>query len=170
MSEVREIVTRAVLAKGRKNIKVCETIPLEQQPYSVLGCWVINHEFEVVQDQKQVNLTGSFEIDIWYAYDNNTKTDIARTTTKYQTVIKVKDIVCDATTDHTDVIVRILQQPTCTNACIKENAIEVEVVFDALAEIIGETKMMVNVYSCNDNIDPIDNLENEINEDFIPEN
>lgn len=42
--------------------------------------------------------------------------------------------------------------------------------FDALAEIIGETKMMVNVYSCNDNIDPIDNLENEINEDFIPEN
>ena len=67
-------------------------------------------------------------------------------------------------------IVRILQQPTCTNACIKENAIEVEVVFDALAEIIGETKMMVNVYSCNDNIDPIDNLENEINEDFIPEN
>jgi len=43
-------------------------------------------------------------------------------------------------------------------------------VFDALAEIIGETKMMVNVYNCNDTFDTIDNFENEINEDFINEN
>lgn len=170
MSEVREIVTRAVLAKGRKTFKICETINLDHQPYSVLGCWIINHEFEATEQQKQVAVNGSFEINIWYAYENNTKTDVVRATTTYQGTIKVKDIVCDATTDYTDVMVRILQQPTCTNACIKDNVIEVDVVFDALAEIIGETKMMVNVYSCNDNIDALDNLENEINEDFIPEN
>ena len=82
----------------------------------------------------------------------------------------MRDIVCDATTDHKDVIVRILQQPTCTNACINDGNIEVEVVFDSLAEIIGETKMMVNVYNCNDTFDTIDNFENEINEDFINEN
>ena len=170
MSEVREIVTRAVLAKGRKTFKICEGIALDNPPYSVLGCWVINHEFEATQNGKQVDIAGNFEINIWYAYDNNTKTEIARAKTAYQGCIKVRDIVCDATTDHTAVIVRILQQPTCTNACIKDNVIEVEVVFDALAEIIGETKMMVNVYSCNDNFDTIDNLENEINEDFIREN
>ena len=169
MSEVREIVTRAVLAKGRKTFKICESIHLDNQPYSVLGCWIINHEFEATQQQKQVILNGSFEINIWYAYENNTKTDVVRATTTYEGTIQVKDIVCDATTDYTDVMVRILQQPTCTNACIKDNVIEVEVVFDALAEIIGETKMMVNVYNCNDNVDALDNLENEINEDFIPE-
>ena len=170
MSEVRESVTRAVLAKGRKTFRICETITPDNPPYSVLGCWVINHEFEATQNEKQVELFGNFEINIWYAYNNNTQTEIARAKTTYQGVIKVRDIVCDATTDHKDVIVRILQQPTCTNACINDGNIEVEVVFDALAEIIGETKMMVNVYNCNDTFDTIDNFENEINEDFINEN
>ncbi len=169
MSEVREIVTRAVLAKGRKTFKICESINIDNQPYSVLGCWIINHEFEAKENARQVEINGSFEINIWYAYENNTKTDVAKATTNYQGTIKVKDIVCDATTNNTDVMVRILQQPTCTNACIKDNVIEVEVVFDALAEIIGETKIMVNVFNCNDNVDALDNLENEINEDFIPE-
>ena len=107
MSEVREIVTRAVLAKGRKTFRICETITPDNPPYSVLGCWVINHEFEATQNEKQVELFGNFEINIWYAYDNNTQTEIARAKTTYQGVIKVRDIVCDATTDHKDVIVRI---------------------------------------------------------------
>lgn len=71
MSEVREIVTRAVLAKGRKTFRICETITPDNPPYSVLGCWVINHEFEATQNEKQVELFGNFEINIWYAYDNN---------------------------------------------------------------------------------------------------
>ena len=54
MSEVREIVTRAVLAKGRKTFRICETITPDNPPYSVLGCWVINHEFEATQNEKQV--------------------------------------------------------------------------------------------------------------------
>lgn len=167
MSEVREIVTRAVLAKGRKTFKINDTITLDNLPYSVLGCWIINHEFVATQDNLCVNLNGSFEIDVWYSFNNNKETDVAKASTTYEGTIKVKEIVSDATTDHTDVIVRILQQPTCTNACIKDGNIEVEVVFDVLAETIGEAKMMVNVYNCNDTFDTIDNLENEINEDFI---
>ena len=62
MSEVREIVTRAVLAKGRKTFRICETITPDNPPYSVLGCWVINHEFEATQNEKQVELFGNFEI------------------------------------------------------------------------------------------------------------
>ncbi len=47
--------------------------------------------------------------------------------------------------------------------------IEVDIVFEVVAEIIGETKMMVTVFSqveTNDNVDD-DDFENEINEDFI---
>ena len=170
MAVYKEIVTKAVIGKGKKSFSDSYTVTPETIPTTVLGCWVINHEFEATQNEKQVELFGNFEINIWYAYDNNTQTEIARAKTTYQGVIKVRDIVCDATTDHKDVIVRILQQPTCTNACINDGNIEVEVVFDALAEIIGETKMMVNVYNCNDTFDTIDNFENEINEDFINEN
>ena len=170
MSEVREIVTRAVLAKGRKTFRINEVVTLDNEPYSILGCWIINHDFAATENNKCVKLNGSFEINIWYSLENNTRTEIARATTTYEGNIKVKDIVCDETTGHTDVIVRILQHPTCTSACINEGNIEIEVVFDALAEIIGEAKMMVNVYNCPDTIDAIDNFENEINEDFINEN
>ena len=68
MSEVREIVTRAVLAKGRKTFRICETITPDNPPYSVLGCWVINHEFEATQNEKQVELFGNFEINIWISF------------------------------------------------------------------------------------------------------
>ena len=56
MSEVREIVTRAVLAKGRKTFKINEVITLENEPYSILGCWVINHDFNATENNKCVKL------------------------------------------------------------------------------------------------------------------
>ena len=156
--------------RDRKTFSNHYNLTPEQVPTTILGCWVINHNFKGYKNGDKIEVDGSCDVNIWYAYDNNTQTEIARAKTTYQGVIKVRDIVCDATTDHKDVIVRILQQPTCTNACINDGNIEVEVVFDALAEIIGETKMMVNVYNCNDTFDTIDNFENEINEDFINEN
>ena len=173
MSEVREIVTRAVLAKGKKIFRIHENENPGNEAYSVLGCWVINHEFEATLSGKKVDLDGNFEINIWYAYDNNSKTDIARAFTKYNGTIKVREIICDSISDHCDVVARILQQPTCTNARITENGIEIEVVFEVCVEVIGETKMMVTVFQCNDTCccDTIDDdFENEINEDFINEN
>lgn len=170
MSEIREIVTRAVIAKGKKLLKIKENITPSNETFSVLGCWVINHEFEAILTGKKVDVNGNFEIDVWYSYDNNTKTDIARSETNYCETIKVRELICDNISDHCDVIVRVIQQPTCTNACITEDGIEVEIVFELLVEVIGETKMMVTVFACpNEANDVIDDFENEINEDFIKE-
>ena len=47
MNDVREIVTRAVLAKGRKKIKLKETVLVDSDVSSVLGCWIINHKYEI---------------------------------------------------------------------------------------------------------------------------
>ncbi len=170
MSEIREIVTRAVIAKGKKLLRIKENIVPNNETFSVLGCWVINHEFEATLNQKKVDLSGNFEVDVWYSYDNNTKTDIARTSTNYCETVKVRELICDSIGEHCDVIARVIQQPTCTNACITENGIEVEIVFELLVEVIGETKMMVTVFACNnDGVDTVDDFENEINEDFIIE-
>lgn len=170
MSEIREIVTRAVIAKGKKLLRIKENITPSNETFSVLGCWVINHEFEATLNQKKVDVNGCFEIDVWYSYDNNTSTDIARANTSYNETVKVRELICDSVSEHCDVIVRVIQQPTCTNACITEDGIEVEIVFELLVEVIGETKMMVTVFACNnDVVDTVDDFENEINEDFIVE-
>ncbi len=169
MNEVREIVTRAVVAKGRKIFRINEVINSNNDAFSILGCWVINHNFEAQLQDKKVDLNGNFEVNVWYAYDNNSKTDVARSTISYDGCIKVREIICDNIGDNCDVIARVLQQPTCTNAIISEQGIEIEVVFEVLVEVIGETKMMVTVFNCADNIEPDDDFENEINEDFLNE-
>ena len=170
MNEVREIVTRAVIAKGKKIFKICETVTPTNTPFSVLGCWIINHQFEAALNEKKVDLDGSFEINIWYAYDNNTKTDVAKAYTNYTGSVRVREIICDNISSQCDVIARVLQQPTCTNASITENGIEVDVVLEEAVDVIGETKIAVTAFT---NIDPDtldDSFENEINEDFINEN
>ena len=167
MNDVREIVTRAVLAKGRKKFKLKETVLVITDISSVLGCWIINHQFETELNNKEVVVKGSFENNIWYSVDNNTRTDVARSTTEYTTTVKVKEVLNDNISNHCDVVARILQQPTCTNALITNDGIEIDITFEVLVEVIGETKMMVNVVNTACPEDDLDMLENEINEDFL---
>lgn len=168
MSEIREIVTRAVVGKGKKLFRLKQLVTPSNEAFSVLGCWIINHEFEATKNGNKVDVSGNFEINIWYSYDDNTKTDIARRITSYQETVKVREVIKDNLGSSTDVMARILQQPTCTNARIVDNDIEIEVIFEVLVEVIGVTKMMVTVFNNPDNIETIDDdFENEINEDFI---
>ena len=167
MNDVREIVTRAILAKGRKKFKLKETVLVNADISSVLGCWIINHNFETELNNKEVVIKGSFENNIWYSADNNSRTDVAKSTTEYSGVIKVKEVLNDNISNHCDVVARILQQPTCTNALITKDGIEIDIVFEVLVEVIGETKMMVNVVNTACPEDELDMLENEINEDFL---
>ena len=80
MNGIREIVTKAVVGKGKKLIRLTDTLTPNNTPYSILGCWIINHQFEAELCDNVVNINGTYEINIWYAYDNNTRTDIARST------------------------------------------------------------------------------------------
>ncbi len=43
MSLYKEIVTKAVIGKGKKYYKNTYTIDTENTPTTVLGCWVINN-------------------------------------------------------------------------------------------------------------------------------
>ena len=43
MALYKEIVTKAVIGKGKKYFKNNYTIKPTEKPTTVLGCWVINH-------------------------------------------------------------------------------------------------------------------------------
>lgn len=43
MSNYREIVTKAVIAKGKKLFSSNHTVSVTNHPSTILGCWVINH-------------------------------------------------------------------------------------------------------------------------------
>lgn len=165
MNDIREIVTKAIIAKGKKTITLEEKFKPDVKAYSILGCWIINHEFEAMKNDNVVTITGEFEVNVWTSHNNNSKTDINRKKITYQTDIVTKQIVTDFIENSEDVLARIIQHPTCTNAKIIDDEIELDIVFQIAAEVIGETKMQVTVFNQPENWEP--ELENEINEDFL---
>lgn len=168
MNEIREIVIKAIVGKGKKIIRIKDSVTPKNEAFSILGCWIINHEFEATLIDNKVEVAGNFEANIWYSYDENTKTDIAKKIIGYSEVIKTRQIVKEVSSDSRDVIVRILQQPTCTNAKITDSGLELEIVFEVVAEVIGETKMMVTVFTSVDSVETLeDDFENEIDENFM---
>ncbi len=164
MNDIREIVTKAVVGKGRKTTRLNEKIALQNDAFSILGCWIINHNFDAKKVDDNVLVNGSFEVNVWYSSSNNSKTDVLRNRVEYSDKITVNQIVSDYLENSDDIIVKIIKQPTCTDAKIINNTIETDIVFELSAEVIGETKMRVSIF----NQDSVENeIDESINIDFI---
>ena len=169
MNDIREIVTKAIVGRGRKIIKQSDNIPVTNEPCSVLGCWVINHDFVGTLDGSVVTVNGTYEVDIWYSFDNNTKTDVVRGQIAYDNTIKTREIAQDINKECRDILIHAVSEPTVTNAIINEDNICVDICFELLVEVIGEAKIKVQILDQVDYCDFDDDFENEIDENFIHE-
>lgn len=150
--EYREIITKAVVAKGRKFTKSNHTIKPPHHPSSILGCWLINHKYEARKKGKKVEVIGSFDMNIWYSHNDNTKTSVVTERVEYKDIIKLKYRDPDCFNDK-EVSARVLQQPNCIEAVIaKSNKVSVSCEREFLIEVIGETKVCVSI-SEDSNID-----------------
>ena len=87
----------------------------------------------------------------------------------YKKDIKTKQIVDDYLEHSDDVLIKVLKSPTATNAKIYDGKIDIDLSFEILAEVLGETKMQVSIFkSDNDkDEDEFDDLDIEVNEDFL---
>ncbi|MDQ0161813.1 outer spore coat protein CotE [Aeribacillus alveayuensis] len=147
MSEYREIITKAVVAKGKKFTQATHTISPEKKPASILGGWIINHKYDARKKGKTVEISGSYDINVWYSFNENTKTEVVTETVKYTDVLKLKYKDDNYLDDEHEVIARVLQQPNCLEVTISPNGenIVVQVEREFLAEVIGETKVVVSI-------------------------
>ena len=147
MKRLRQIVTKAVIAKGKKRTESKETLCPPNAPTSILGCWVINHNYQAKRVGKFVEVSGKFDVNVWYAYNNHSKTAVFTETVSYKDRIKLSfrdgDII-----DSDDVKIRVLQQPNCIEAVISKSGDKFNVTIERefLAEIIGETTVVINVH------------------------
>ena len=144
MATFKEIVTKAVIGKGKKYYKNTYSINTENTPTTVLGCWVINHKFRGFEENGKVVITGSFDVNIWYSYENDTKTTVITKTIDYRETVNVAQ---RATTDSStkDIIVRSLKQPSCTNAKENSNSIDFDIEKELGIEIVGDTKVKIAI-------------------------
>ncbi len=156
----REIITKAVCGTGKQNFHYTEvlSIPVGRIPTSILGSSVTRLKLteplvtEIAGDgTKNVRVSGTFDLNVWYAYNNDQATDVAKDTIKFTELISIDDIT-ESIIGQVDARAVLVKSPQCHKAIITENnQIQVDVELGIYAEIIGETKVFVQVYSDSDN-------------------
>lgn len=142
-------MTKAVVAKGKKRTESKETLCPPNKPTSILGCWVINHTHQARKTGKYVEVTGKFDVNVWYSHSNHSKTSVFTETISYKDRIRLhyRD---EPTSRHEEVIVNVIQHPNCTEAIISKcgDKFIICVERELIAEVIGETKICVTVHPC----------------------
>ena len=163
----KEIVTKAIIGKGKKSFKNTYTAVAEHEPSTVLGCWVINHQFKGYKAGDKVGVNGSFDVNIWYSYDGDSKTTVINKKIDYNElfIVRVREDV-DKDND-TDIIVRSLKQPTCSNVNpVEGKNISFDITKELGVEIVGDTKVKIAV---EDEEDPWDEIVDDIDENTLNE-
>ena len=166
MAAYKEIVTKAVVGKGKKYYRNTYTINTETKPNTVLGCWVINHKFSGREVDGRIEIDGSFDVNLWYSYDNDTKTSVITKNIPYKEVVSVNQ---RQTTDSStkDIIVRSLKQPSCLSAKEKDSSIVIEIEKELGIEIVGDTKVKIAIEEDEEPWDEIDEeVTNEVEEEI----
>lgn len=165
MSAYKEIVTKAVVGKGKKYYRNTYTVNTETKPDTVLGCWVINHKFSGKEVSGRIEIDGSFDVNLWYSYDNDTKTSVITKNITYKEVVSVQQ---RQTTDSStkDIIVRSLKQPGCLSAKEKDNTIVIEIEKELGVEIVGDTKVKIAI---EEDEEPWDEIPEEFNDEIEKE-
>lgn len=170
MSNFREIVTKTIIGKGRKSYTSKYKIESEEKPNTVLGCWVINHRFNGTNELNDVKINGTFDVNVWYSYDNDSKTGVITKTFPYSEEIRLRVKDMDALSKNNEIIVRSLRQPTVQDVKIENDIIELQVEKELGVEIVGEGKVKIAVEEDELPWDEIEEPEEmEINEDYIEE-
>ena len=174
MANYREIISKAVISKGKKTFSQNDKINVVNKPTTVLGCWVINHKFNGVKQNNQIIINGSYDVNIWYSYDNDTKTDVVKESHNYTEIVKMNEVNKDY--DNSSIVVRSLTDPRCVNVSLDDKTINYQVDIELGIELVGDIKVKVSVDEKLDDYDLImeektekvvDEIDKSINPDYL---
>ncbi len=165
MASYKEIVTKAVIGKGKKYFKNNYQIVPTDVPTTVLGCWVINHKFKGYKSSDKIGVDGAFDVNIWYSYDGDSKTNVVNKKIEYNDLFNVKIKENADLSGETEIIVRSLNQPTCNSVNILEDGkISFDIEKELGVEIVGETKVKISI---EDDEEPWDEIDDEVKDEDL---
>ena len=179
MNKFKEIVTKAIVGKGKKTFRNNYEIALEDEVDTVLGCWIINHTLSGKNNNGKVKINGSYDVNIWYSYDGNTKTDVASKRINYEHNVDISLKDDGNLNDSSEIIIRSLKNPTCVEVSSEDNVIKYVVEKELGIEIIGDTKVKIAIYNDEEEYETLDDTMSEeeldeviseiddVNEDYL---
>lgn len=164
MSSYKEIVTKTVIGKGKKSFNNKYSIDVNDNISNILGCWVINHKFNGNMENNDVLVNGSFDVNIWYSYDNDTKTNVINDTISYNDLISIKSRI--KTTNDSEIIVKALKQPECNNVQINNKTIDFNIEKELGIEVVGDEKIKILTEDNEDDWQNLNDLDEKVSEEI----
>jgi len=161
----KEIVTKAIIGKGKKFFKNNYSVEAKEAT-NVLGCWVINHKFKGYKSGDKIGVDGSYDVNIWYSYDNDSKTTVINKKVEYNDLFNVRIKENADLSGETDIIVRTLKQPNCSKVNIQDGVIYFDVEKELGVEIVGETKVKIAI---EEDEEPWDEIDDDVTEEIEKE-
>lgn len=170
MAYYKEIVTKAVIGKGKKTKSEEYVIETNEKIDNVLGCWVINHNFRGSVSNNTIVVSGNFDVNIWYSYNNNSKTNVMIKKFNYEYPMNVNIKENASLTKDSEIIVRTLEQPSVVDVNIENNNIHLTIEKQMGVEVIGDTTVRVSVEDTFDDYEEIeeDTMEEmDVTDDYL---
>ena len=167
MAEYKEIVTKAVIAKGKKSTSNKYTLEPEEIPNTILGCWVINNTFNGTSVGDSIIVNGSFDVNVWYSYDNDSKTAVSTKKYNYSDTMHMKSL--NSLDSRPEVLVKSLKQPTVADVKIDNGVVNLSIDKELGIEIVGNTKIKVPVETLDDDYEILEDDPplDKVNEDYL---
>ncbi len=170
----KEIVTKTIIGKGKKVFMDEDEVTSERNVDTVLGCWVINHKMRGLKDGEYIKIIGNYDVNIWYSYDNNTRTDVISKKYDYEERVRVRVKDNSYLNDESEIIIRSLKNPTCININNENNLIKYTISKELGIEIVGDQKIRIPISNNEDEYDLIideeevsKQIDKVVNEDYI---
>lgn len=157
---LREIACKTLVGRGRENYSIQKNIFINDCVSKTLGCWIINLKYETDIKGKKVSLNGSFDIQIWYAENDNQKSEVYVEKVEFSTEINIGYRDVKTLNDTIYPAVYINKYPTCILMELKENK-EIDLKIEALfyIEVFQEAVVVVD---CKEDYQEELSLEEEI--------
>jgi spore coat protein E len=163
---LRDICVRATCAKGQKKFKQTFTLQAANLPDQVLGYRITNHSYVASPERNTVEITGQYDLHVWYSYDKGNQTCVEKKTVCYTEHLPVVDLEGVRLGMDEAVKCCLVKEPRIQDAQIRRSNIEVGVTVEFYAEIIGETRLWVRVCEPPFTDDDKKGDELEFEEDF----
>lgn len=139
----------------------------------LLSPYIMSHNFSGTKNGDAISINGSYDVNIWYSYDNDTKTDVVKVTNSYNEIIHMREANSDASSE--EIIVRSLKQPNCIKTEINNNKIDYSIEKELGIELVGDVKVKIETTMDEDPWEEIleeadtDKEIDKVNDDYIEE-
>lgn len=163
----REIVTKAVVGKGKLANANKAIVSTSNSVSKILGCWIINHYFVNNYENGHVVARGKYDLHIWYGYNDDRDTAVHKQTIDYveEYTLNMKHI--ENLSEENELSAKCAKYPVCSGLTLNEDGtISVIIEKELRLDVIGETTLKVQIDSNYDEWVNDEDIEN-INVDYM---